>query len=84
MVVYYDRDEDSEGRSYPMCYIHVHLNKKPLLERIKYAIQYIFGRQSRFGAFDEFIINPDDSKKFQNIVDHLGEIKKGENGESEK
>jgi hypothetical protein len=71
VVVYYDNDEDEDGKKYPMCYFHIHLNKRPFLERVKYGISYIFGRQSRFGTFDEFIINPEDSGKLQEIVNYL-------------
>jgi hypothetical protein len=34
-------------------YIEVHLSKKPFWTRVKYAISYIFGHQSNFGAFGE-------------------------------
>lgn len=52
-------------------YLTIHLNKKPLLKRIKYAFKYIFGYQSRYGAFDEIILNPDDADKLQKVVDSL-------------
>lgn len=52
-------------------YLTIHLNKKPLLKRIKYAFKYIFGYQSRYGAFDEIILNPDDADKLQKIVNAL-------------
>lgn len=66
MVIHY-----SDDNGIPMCYLHVHLNKRPLLQRIVYGIKYIFGHQSRFGAFDEFIINPEDSTKIKEISDYL-------------
>ena len=56
---------------YPTCYVHIHLNKGTFWERLKYGIKYIFGHQSRYGAFDEFIFNPEDSPKLQNLVNHL-------------
>jgi hypothetical protein len=49
----------------------VHLNKKPILKRLKYAVQYLLGRKSRFGAFDEFIFNPDDAERLQEVVNYL-------------
>jgi hypothetical protein len=55
----------------PMCYIHTHLVKKPFWERVIYAIKYILGYQSKLGAFDEFIINPNDADKLQKVVDYL-------------
>lgn len=59
------------GEEFSSVYIHVMLNKKPLLERIFYGIRYIFGYQSRFGAFDEIILNPEDADRLQEVVDHL-------------
>ena len=52
-------------------YLTIHLNKKPLLKRIKYAFKYIFGYQSRYGAFDEIILNPEDADRLQNVVNSL-------------
>ena len=52
MVVIYDEDE-IEGVKYPMLYIHTHLVKRPFWQRVGYGLKYIFGHQSRYGAFDE-------------------------------
>ena len=60
-------------KKWPTCYAHVHLNKGTFWERLKYGIKYIFGHQSRYGAFDEFIFNPEDADKLQSLVDHLKE-----------
>jgi len=60
-------------KKYPMCYAHVHLNKGTFWERIVYGVKYIFGYQCRYGAFDEFIFNPEDADKLQELVDHLKE-----------
>lgn len=59
-------------------YITTHLNKKPFWKRLKYGIKYIFGYQSKYGAFDEFIFNPNDAIKLQKVVDFLKDEK--ENG----
>jgi hypothetical protein len=74
MVVSYSEDEIN-GITYPMVYIHTHLNKRPFWQRVGYGLKYIFGRQCRYGAFDEFIFNPDDLPKLKNIVKHLKKIK---------
>ena len=66
MVFLYDEDD-----RYPICYAHIHLTKKPFWKRLKYGIMYIFGRQSRYGAFDEFIFNPSDTYKLQKLVNYL-------------
>lgn len=62
---------DTEDKEHKMVYVHVHLNKKPFLERLKYGIKYIFGYQSKYGAFDEFIFNPDDYKKLKDVLRHI-------------
>ena len=73
MIVCYSEDESPNGVKYPMVYVHTHLNKKPFWSRLKYGIKYIFGYQSRYGAFDEFIINPKDSNKLSEIIEYLNE-----------
>jgi hypothetical protein len=70
MVFYYSDDDNI-----PMVYIHTHLNKKPFWERLKYGIKYIFGYKCRYGAFDEFIFNVDDTHKLQKVVNYLNQIK---------
>jgi hypothetical protein len=65
----------SEDDGYPMVYSHVHLNKRPFFERLKYAIKYIFGYKCRYGAFDEFILNPDDAERLQSVVNYLKQSK---------
>jgi hypothetical protein len=55
----------------PDVYIAIHLTKQPMMRRLKYAFRYIFGYQSRFGAFDEIILNPDDADRLQKVVDSL-------------
>ena len=70
MIVLYDEDA-IDDRIFPTVYIHAHLAKRPFWERAKYGIRYIFGYQSKYGAFDEFIINPDDSVRLRKIADYL-------------
>lgn len=52
-------------------YFSPHLKKLPFLKRLWYAIRYILGRQSCYGAFDEFIFTENDIDKFKKIVKHL-------------
>ena len=66
MVIFYDEDA-----GYPVVYSHVHLNKRPFWERLKYGIKYIFGYKCRYGAFDEFIFNTDDAERLQEVVNYL-------------
>ena len=70
MVFFYSDDDNI-----PLVYVHTHLNKKPFLERLKYGIKYIFGYKCRYGAFDEFIFNVDDTHKLENVVGYLNQIK---------
>ena len=65
----------SDDDNIPLVYVHTHLNKKPFLERLKYGIKYIFGYKCRYGAFDEFIFNVDDTHKLENVVGYLNQIK---------
>jgi len=66
IVFLYD-DEDNDR----IVYMHTHLSKKSFWERIKHGIKYIFGYQSKYGAFDEFIIKPEDAYKFKKVYEYL-------------
>ena len=55
-------------------YLSVHLNKLPFWKRLKVAIQYLFGKQSKYGAFDEVIIDSSEYKKFQDMVDFMKDV----------
>lgn len=70
MVFLYSEDESEN-----VCYVHIHLNKRRFLWRLVYGIKYIFGRKCNYGAFDEFIFNPDDSEKIQKLANYLKEQK---------
>ena len=72
IILLYEEDENKEtGKGYPMCYAHVHLNKRSFFSRLKYGIKYIFGYKCNYGAFDEFIFNPEDANKLQDLVNYL-------------
>lgn len=49
-------------------YTEVHLVNYGFFARVKYALKYIFGYKSRFGAFDEFIFKPEDLKKLKEYL----------------
>jgi hypothetical protein len=74
MVFYFDEDEFL-GQTQPSVYVHVNLNKKSFRERLIHGIKYIFGYQCRLGAFDEFILNPDDAERMQEVVNYLKKCK---------
>jgi hypothetical protein len=66
MLIFYDKTDEDKN-----VYLHVHLSDRGFIERVKYAFKYIFGYKCAFGAWDEFILNPDDADKFQTMVDYL-------------
>ncbi len=49
-------------------YIDIHLSPLPFLQRVKYAIKYIFGYKCKYGAWDEIIVN---KNKFKQIVKNI-------------
>lgn len=67
----------------PEVYATVHLMKMPFFKRLWYGIRYIFGYQCKYGAFDEFVFNPDDAHKLDKIVEHLSLAKREATPEEE-
>jgi len=74
LVFHYDEDEFL-GQVQPSIYVHVNLNKKNFWERLVHGVHYILGYKCRYGAFDEFIFNPDDADRLQEVVDYLRKCK---------
>lgn len=66
IVFSYFEDDDIHN-----VYATTHLSKKSFWKRLKYGIKYIFGYQSKYGAFDEFIFNSKDVSKLEKIVEYL-------------
>ena len=62
---------DDQDDEYPNVYVSFFLRKKPLWERIKLGIQYIFGKRSKYGEFGEVILKPEDYEKMQKVTDFL-------------
>lgn len=54
-----------------LLYLHIHLNKLPILKRLKYGIKYIFGYQCRYGAFYEIVLDKSHYKQLSEIADFL-------------
>jgi hypothetical protein len=69
MIMRYFPDDD-----YPMVYVDVHLVKRSFWDRVKYALMYVFGYKSKYGAWDEIILGPKHINGLQNVVDHLKKI----------
>jgi hypothetical protein len=51
-----------------MVYLEVHLAKKSWRQRLVEAVKYIFGHQSRFGAFDEIVLGEENCQKLGTIL----------------
>ena len=45
----------------------IHLSPMPFFQRIKKAISYIFGKRSKYGDFDEVLINRNAAIKIVNF-----------------
>lgn len=59
--------------------IVMHLNRMPLLKRIKYAIKYIFGWQSKHGAFSEMMLETKDVERLRDsCIEFIEKAKKPE------
>ena len=55
-------------------FIHPHLVRKSFWYRLKYGIKYIFGRKSRYGAWDEIIITKENVKVLEDFVNKIKEV----------
>lgn len=60
----------------PEVYMSVHLTKKPFWSRVKHALKYVFGYQSKYGAFDEFILDFRDAHKIKKVYEYLNKNRK--------
>lgn len=57
-------EEDGEKR----LYISIHLNEdKNFFQRLFIAIKYLFGFKSKYGAFNEIILNKNQLKRLKEI-----------------
>jgi len=62
----------SEDDGQPMIYVHPHLiTYKNFWQRLVAATKYVFGHRTKYGHWDEFIVNPKDADKLQEIVNFL-------------
>jgi hypothetical protein len=72
MLLFYNEEEYSNGQKYNMCYAHVHLTTyESFWKRVVHGVKFMFGYKSKYGAWDEFIFNPNDADKLQELVDYL-------------
>lgn len=66
MIVSYDTDDEDK-----QVFLSIHLVNRGFIRRIISGFKYIFGYKSRFGQFDEIVLNPNDADKLQAVVDFL-------------
>lgn len=59
---------NSKGENEIDCFIQIHLNKHNFWNRLKIAIKYIFGLQSKFGAFEEIVVDKKNAEKIKNCM----------------
>lgn len=74
MIFYYDTADDDPNDPYNSVYVEIHLKSLSFWDRLKYAVKYIFGHKSMYGAFDEFIFQPKDWEKLHNASVYLKKI----------
>lgn len=59
----------STGKTEKDCYLQVFLNKHNFLTRLLIGIKYILGFQSKFGVFEEFVIDEKNANKIKNCME---------------
>jgi len=52
--------EDAYSNAWNEMYVHVGMATQTFWRRVKFAIRYLFGYQSGFGAFEEVVLSPED------------------------
>lgn len=63
--------KDKSDDNYVDLALTVHLCPVPFFQRIKKAFSYIFGKRSRYGDFDEVIINRENALKIQDFLSQV-------------
>lgn len=52
-------------------YMYTHLKLFPFWKRLKVGIQYIFGKQSKYGAFDDVLLTTKEMDQLGKIVENF-------------
>lgn len=50
---------------FDVVYLEIHLTKKNFISRLKHGIKYTFGYQSKYGAFDEIVLDKERVEELQ-------------------
>lgn len=72
IIIKYDDDPN-----WKEVYISYHLQNLTFWNRLCYIINYLLGYKSKFGAFGELILKPDDETidKLQRVLNKLNDVK---------
>ena len=60
----------------PALYGYVILLHEPFFKRVYNGIKYIFGYTSKYGHFDEFVFNPEDTDRMIELFTKYKELQK--------
>lgn len=56
----------------PQLYLTIHLaNGGPWWRRFWMRVKYVFGHDSKYGAFDEVLISPEDARNMRALLDEF-------------
>ena len=69
-VVYWHDQADNE------VYMHIHLAPLPWWKRLVAAVKYLFGHKSRYGNWDEFVLNKDHATQLRDLADRIEECER--------
>jgi len=61
---------NDENEKYVDCTIEIHLSPLPIFQRLMRAIKYVFGFRSRYGDFDEIVIDRSRALQIRNFFDN--------------
>jgi hypothetical protein len=67
IIVHHDKEDR-------IVYLHIHLTSRPFWYRFKAGLKYIFGHTSRYGHWDELILEKGHIQQFEQIVDTLKNV----------
>ena len=67
---------DEGGDFYPPeAYVRIHLVRQSFWYRLMHAIKYVLGYKSKYGAWDEFILDKTHAESLREIAKHLDDEK---------
>lgn len=68
-MIYLTYDEENNE-----LYFHIHMDRNiGWWNRLKYAVLYLFGRDSAYGGWDVTLIKPEDKERLIGIINKLKE-----------